>query len=236
MPQQNPLCELYEKLYFHEIEAREHLSARVQVPLAITVSLIGVLAFMLLNFNKELCGLPTFLFLFFLVLSSSALIVGIFFLIRSWYGHTYSFLPSAAKTEDYRQILVNTYSGYDNSDDLTQGHLNDYLCNYFVQCSTVNTHCNDKRSLYLHKANGSLIITVLLAAVAFLFFYFGGLDKNQTIKPVEISIVQPVEFKDITMADEKSKISPPPPPPPPPVRLIKEGVEIVNPPGKKDGK
>ncbi len=235
MAQPNPLCELYEKLYFHEIEAREHLSARVQVPLAITVSLIGVLAFMLMNFDQELCGLPAFIFLFFLVLSAAALIVAIFFLIKSWWNHEYSFLPSAAETEKYRQTLINTYTPYDNGNDLTEEYLNNYLCNYFIECSTINTHCNDKRSIYLHKANGALIITVLLAAVAFLFFYVGGLDKNQHSKPMEVSIVQPIEVKEASMPDDKKK-EPPPPPPPPPTRLIREGVEIVNPPGKKDGK
>ena len=228
MATQNPLSDLYEKLYFHEIDAREHLSARVQVPLAITVSLIGVFAFMLLNFDKQMYGLTTFLFLFCLVLSMASLIASVFFLIRSWYGHTYSFLPSAAETEEYRQTLVSTYSDYDNGKDLTQGHLNDYLCNYFVECSTINTYCNDKRSLYLHKANGVLIITVFLAAISFLFFYFGGLGGMRHKNPIEVTIVQPVEIKEVYMADDKSS-KPPPPPPPPPTRLIKEGVKIITP-------
>lgn len=235
MTEQNPLCTLYEKLYFHEIDAREHLSARVQVPLAITVSLIGVLAFMLMNFDKQMCGVIAFLFLFFLVLSTASLITSVFFLIRSWYGHTYSFFPSAADTEAYQKTLKETYKGYKDGDTIAQGHLNDYLYNYFVECSTINTHCNDKRSLFLHKANGALILTVFLAAVSFMFFYLGGLDKRQHAEPTKISIVQPVEVREVKMVDDKQG-EPPPPPPPPPTRLIKEGVEIINPPPKKDGK
>ena len=49
----NPLFDLYEKLYFHEIEVREKLGGRLQTPMAIIVSLIGVLAFLIQNFDKE---------------------------------------------------------------------------------------------------------------------------------------------------------------------------------------
>ncbi|MFZ3037397.1 MAG: hypothetical protein WA112_09030 [Rugosibacter sp.] len=49
----NPLCDLYEKLYFHEIEVREKLGGRLQTPMAIIVSLIGVLTFLIQNFDNQ---------------------------------------------------------------------------------------------------------------------------------------------------------------------------------------
>ena len=49
----NPLFDLYEKLYFHEIEVREALGGRLQTPMAIIVSLIGVVVYLLQNFDKE---------------------------------------------------------------------------------------------------------------------------------------------------------------------------------------
>lgn len=38
------LFELYEKLYFHEVESKEKISSRLQIPLAILLAIIGVLS------------------------------------------------------------------------------------------------------------------------------------------------------------------------------------------------
>jgi hypothetical protein len=53
----NPLFDLYEKLYFHEIDVREKLSGRLQTPMAIIFSLVGVLAYLLQNFDKDTAGI-----------------------------------------------------------------------------------------------------------------------------------------------------------------------------------
>ena len=104
----NPLFDLYEKLYFHEIEVRERLGSRLQTPLAIIVSLIGVLAYLFQNFAQDHIALNVFMFLGLLGLSTVALLVAVYFFIRSWYGHTYAFLPSADATEQYRKLLQRT--------------------------------------------------------------------------------------------------------------------------------
>jgi flagellar basal body-associated protein FliL len=237
----NPLFDLYEKLYFHEIEVRESLGGRLQTPMAIIVSLIGVLAYLLLNFDKDHSGKSTIAFLVLLALSAATLVAAIFFFVRSWYGNTYAFLPSAEATEQYRQLLENTYKQYKDGDTLSETYLNDYLCTKYIACASQNTQCNDKRSLNIHKTNGALIVATMLVALTFLAFFLGDLDKTSTNKPTEVIIVKPVELKGALMTDKKDEApkeaTPPPPPPPPPTRLIKEGVEIVKPqPEKKNGK
>lgn len=237
----NPLFDLYEKLYFHEIEVREKLGGRLQTPMAIIVSLIGVLTYLLQNFDKDHTGTATATFLFLFALSSATFVTAVYFFVRSWYGNTYAFLPSAEATEEYRQLLQKTYEQYKDGDSLAETYLNDYLCTKYIACATQNTQCNDLRSLNLHKTNGTLIVSTVLFAVTFLVFFMGDLDRIKTSKPTEVVIVKPVDVKGIIMTDKKSEppkqVSPPPPPPPPPTRLIKEGVEIVKPQQeKKDGK
>lgn len=237
----NPLFELYEKLYFHEIEVREKLGGRLQTPMAIIVSLIGVLTYLLQNFDKEHNGTSVTAFLFLFVLSSVTLVIAVYFFVRSWYGNTYAFLPSAEATEQYRLLLQKTYEQYKDGDTLAETYLNDYLCTKYIACATQNTQCNDLRSLYLHKTNGTLIASTILVAVSYLVFFMGDLDKSKTSIPTEVVIVKPVEIKGVIVNDKKpeppKEVSPPPPPPPPPSRLIKEGVEIVKPlQEKKDGK
>lgn len=238
----NPLFDLYEKLYFHEIEVREKLSGRLHTPMAIIVSLIGVITYLLQNFDKDHAATATVAFLLLTSLSSVTLITAIYFFVRSWYGNTYAFLPSAEATEEYWQLLQKTYEQYKDGNSLAETYLNDYLCTKYISCATQNTQCNDLRSLYLHKTNGSLIVATVLIAVTFVVFFIGDLDRTKARKPTEVVIVKPVDVKGVIMNDKKAEPpkevnTPPPPPPPPPTRLIREGVEIVKPhQEKKDGK
>ena len=241
MDSKHPIFKLYEKLYFHEIEMREKLSARLQIPLALILSLTGLLAFMLQNFERSLSNMASIFFVVFLVLSAFALAASVYYFVRSWFGHTYSFLPSAQDTENYRQELYKTYDPYEDGKATADGHFDEFLCLYMIRLSSINTQCNDKRSIYLHKTNASLIIVASLALVSFLIFYFGDLDKGRQSKPLEVKIIQPLDVQGAFMSDKKpelpKKINPPQPPPPPPPRQIREGVEIIIPDKeKKDGK
>lgn len=238
----NPLFGLYEKLYFHEIEVREKLGGRLQTPMAIIVSLIGVLAYLLQNFDKDHAGAARSTFLFLFGLTTLTLVAAVYLFVRSWWGHAYAFLPSAGATEEYRLLLQRTYEQYKDGDSLAETYLNDYLCTKYIACATQNTKCNDLRSISLHKTNGILIISTVLVAVTFLVYFMGDLDKAKTGKPTEVVIVKPVDVNGAIMNDKKPEppkplSTPPSPPPPPPTRLIREGVEIVKPQQeKKDGK
>ncbi|MFZ5583914.1 MAG: hypothetical protein ACOZCK_14770 [Pseudomonadota bacterium] len=220
----------YEKLYFHEIDSREKLNSRLQTPLTLIVSFVGVLAFMLQNYGHQGFSVASTAFLLLTVLSAMALIYAALFFVRSWYNNTYSFLPAAQDTENYRQSLIKLYEPYPNGAQLASDYFNNYLLDYYVRYSSANTECNDRRSIYLHKTNGALIATAAIAFLAFLAFYLGGLDKANIKKATEVSIVTPVTLNGGSMSnDPPKKNDPPPPPPPPPPRLIREGVEIVKP-------
>lgn len=237
----NALFALYEKLYFHEIEVREKLGGRLQTPMAILVSLTGVLAFLLQNSDKQHSALIGNLFLICLFLGAVLLSFATVFFVRSWYGSTYSFLPSAADTDTYRATLEKTYAQYSDGNLLAEKYLSEYLCTYYIRASTNNTRVNDKRSMNLHRTNGTLILAAVAVSGAFLLFYFGDLDKSKSAKPTEVKVVTPIQITGVLMTDKKQETaqSPaipaaalptaPPPPAPPPMREIREGVEIVKP-------
>jgi hypothetical protein len=207
MKHTNPLFDFYEKLYFHEIDVHEKLITRIQVPLIIIISMTGVLAFMLQNYENTINNQASFFFVIFLVASSLALLVSICFFIRSSFGHTYSLLPKAEKTESYREELYKTYNEYKDGKDIAEHHLDEYLCQYMIKCSSINTEVNDKRAWYLHKLNGYLIIVALLLLISFLFFYFGNLDKGHQAKTLQIEIINPIDLNgNLIYSDKYNKI------------------------------
>jgi hypothetical protein len=188
------LFQLYEKLYFHEIEAREKLNSRLQTPLTLIVSLAGALAFLLQNYAHP--GF-TFASTFFIFLASSgflALAIATYYFKTSWIGTNYEFLPSAAVSEAYRQQLIAHYSSYETAGELSSREFTNYVMSYYVDYSSKNTDANDQRSLNIHKSNTWIVNSAALALAAFLVFYFNGFDKAKVSKPTEIIVVNPVKF------------------------------------------
>lgn len=228
------IFQLYEKLYFHEIDSREKLNSRLQTPLTLIVSFVGILAFLLQHYGHQGFSVAAILFAFLIILSAATLAVAIVFFIKSWYNNTYLFLPSAQDTENYRQSLIKLYKPYKSGAQLASEYFSNYLMEYYVRYSSANTECNDRRSIYLHKTNGALILTAVVAFLAFLAFFFGDLDKANIKKATEVSITNPIELIGGNMPNQPKnvylqKTTPPIPPPPPPPREIREGVEVVKP-------
>jgi hypothetical protein len=218
------LFALYEKLYFHETEMREKITARLQLPFAMLVGEIGCLGYMLNNksdvtFSYYICEFWTFYLLSILIL-----IIAFWFFVKSWYGYKYAFIPSPIDTEGYKKSLELYYEKDKDKDNLVQTDLRNYLYDYYAKCSSINTDNNDKRSLFLYRTSSSIIVSVIFAFLAFIPFYFGEFDKSK--KPQKVIIVNP-----ISVSNDSNYLSPHPPPLP----IIKETPPNVPSPGNRAG-
>ena len=104
---------LYEKQYYHEIEMREKLNSRLQMPFAVLVVVAGFLGYMLQNASTGDIGIGVIAFWGFWSLAILALASGIWFFKKSWFGHTDKLLPTAEASANYHQQLVDTYQDFD---------------------------------------------------------------------------------------------------------------------------
>lgn len=211
------LFDLYKKLYFHEIEMREKVNARLPIPLAILVAQVSFLGYMLQNVTTGLSNWIEILFWGLYVISALATASAIFYFIKSWYGYTYSFLPKAQGTEEYYKELQKFYEPYRNSEEFIRKAMNVYLYNCFIECSTGNTQINDKRSSNLHKTMICIIGAVLFSFFSFLPYHFGEMDKSYKASPCEVVITNPVQITQVNpsplaIKSEVSKINIPPQP------------------------
>jgi hypothetical protein len=214
------------------------------------VAQLSFLGYLLQNIAHGKSGLLFIAFWLLYVLSCSSTGFAIFHFVRAWYGYTYSFIPAAKETEEYHNELIKLYKEYDNSEELVKSGIDQYLYDYYKECSSVNTANNDQKSINLHKSMSFVIGAILLSFFAFIPYHFGGIDKSIQIKinpsvtseqasrqsetvlvEKNSSILIQQSNKEDKMADKEKK-PPPPPPPPPPKRMIKEGVEIIPPPPK----
>jgi sterol desaturase/sphingolipid hydroxylase (fatty acid hydroxylase superfamily) len=181
---QEQLFSLYEKLYFQELERREKLSARLNVPLAILVAVLGLLSFMLNNAPVGVSAWPSIFFWVFFLSASVATALGAWFFKSSWFGHTDKLLPTANETEDYRSQLIDLYKDFGEKEQLVEDALKKYLYDYYKQFSSENTVNNDARSYHLYQATYAITVAVLLAFLAFIPYFFvkqeGLKNGNQT--------------------------------------------------------
>lgn len=210
---------IYEKLYFHELERREKINARLAVPLAATLAVAGLLSFMLNAADQPHGLVAVWLFRCLFVASAAALTCGAWFFRKAWFGHTDKLLPTADAIEAYHQQLEATYKEFDDSAALVEKHFRDFLFDYYKRDSSANAVNNDQRSYNLYRANAALTISALLALAAAAPFYWA---RTPAVPDLEESHA---------MHDPKA---PPPPPPPPPERLVKGDVPKLPPPPPRE--
>lgn len=181
---QEQLFTFYEKLYFQELDRREKLSARLNVPLAILVAVIGFLSFMLNGASVTISGWHSLLFWVLFLFACCATVVGAWFFKDSWFGHTDLLLPTAKETEIYREVLFSHYKDYDEKEKLVEDSLKQYLYNCYKQFSSDNTVMNDRRSYKLYCATNAITVAVFFAFSAFVPYFFvkqeGLKNVNQT--------------------------------------------------------
>jgi hypothetical protein len=230
--------ELYEKLYFHEVDSREKIAGRLQIPLAILLSITSIFAIFLKGADFTNYSGWNITFFALVAISLIFYVTSACYFIRSFYGHSYEFIPSAVSSEKYRQKLITTYSKYSDCDALVEKYFKDYLFKYYSECATQNTEANDQRSEFLHKCNTYFVINLIPLILAFVIFTFASLDKNGTEKSYKVIIERPIKIeipkKNLNLNNEVIEMTtpqrppPPPPPPPPPKRVLREDVQIPN--------
>lgn len=226
--------EHYQKLYFHEMEFREKLHARVGLPLTITISLLGAIGVLWQLINSTAGDF--FVLKLFIVTTTFGVFLGAYFLWRSFCGHTYSGMPLAADSEKYRKLLDKTYEPYyDEGKKLSAGYFKDYIVEYLIQRSSANATTNECRAFQLHRANHILFCAATsLACIGVIFFIVEPKKPMPFIQLQESTeIKSPVEIKPMQVNNQlMTRIPPPPPPSPPPPRDIREGVRPSAPPQK----
>lgn len=209
---------LNEKLYFHEIERRDKLGERLQIPLAMFVAIAGFVGQMLQNIERGQRSTWAVIFWGTMIVASIAFFTGLFYLLRILKGHIYSYLPTAPHWDAYRSQCESLYKEYKHASELVTGALQHALNKSYVDCWTRNAAINDQKSFSMQRLNEALGVAALAAFAAYFFFYFGELEKGLKNIDQRVQIVNPVTINGDIVTTQK----PPPPPPPPPARQVRE--------------
>ncbi|HBP89086.1 MAG TPA: hypothetical protein PKK23_13965 [Nitrospirales bacterium] len=210
--------QLYERQYYHEIEMREKLNSRLQMPFAVLVVIVGFLGYMLQNASPQNNGIGVIVFWVFWTSAIISLAIGVWFFRKSWFGHTDKLLPTAESIESYRKELILTYRDFEDNEKIVEEAFGNVLFEYYVKFSSKNAINNDARAYNLYRTIVSLTFAIGLAFLAFLPFQWLGLNQSNHPRPIKVEVLNFEKPEGEFMSERKT---PPPPPPPPPPRSVK---------------
>jgi hypothetical protein len=170
----------HEKLYFHEMDSREKLIARLQLALAILSGLVGVWTYIVssLDFNGHPGPFTWAVFLVSFATGSGLVATACFKFVKALWGHSYECLPVATEIENYRIKLHETYQEFSDGDETAVDHYRKFLIKYFSECSTHNAKQNALRYKLLHETASFIVYSLPLIFFAALTFILGGLAKG----------------------------------------------------------
>lgn len=228
--------DFFEKLYFHELEAREQMTTRVQIPLALLTALIGALGFMGQNIDRNQGGVWTYWFYTFFLLAVTFVIASGYFCTKCASGHWYQMTSFAQEWQGYHNSCVATYQSQPEVERevLIEAAFLEAVQNKYVECASANAEINQLRAYYFNRTINIFIIALAFTSAAFAIYFFGSLDKSLHNTPTEIKIVAPIPLKGSAVT---TKPPPPPPPPPPPTRYVRDDrPPLTKPAQKPDGK
>lgn len=189
------LDSLFERLYFHEIDGRDKVIQRLQLPLVAFLAISGFVGSMLQNVRRDDQTLAAVFFWLPLLVGIVALAAALMFFVASLVGKKYKYLPLPVQWQEHRATCVKHYEGYNNQDELVSAALQQHLVQRYAECATWNGDVNAKKMYYNFALLRCLVIAVISTLLAFIALYAGRLDKGAEKRSERVRIEQTVEVK-----------------------------------------
>ena len=155
--------------YDREASRRSELTGALALPLGVVSALMGGLAVIVKDLH------PPFDFWSVFQLSAAALsgavcLLSAALLARSYFNYTYRYVVTPKVLRDFRAGLVAHYLSIGKPENeaasLAEAETHAYIQERYAESAHANTVNNDRKSYYLHLANGCMLAAAVLAAVS----------------------------------------------------------------------
>ncbi|HEF4758624.1 TPA: hypothetical protein SAN82_001028 [Pseudomonas putida] len=157
----------YEKIYFYEQSRKEQIFSRLNIPLAVKVALVGFYAVIISSDYKALSLGGSIWMWVVLAFSVAALIVGSYFFVDSLLGRMDKAVATPNALENWRQSLILYYGDEVACMDIVAAEIRRALYIDYMNCASILTVNNDRKSSSLYYCNVALIVSAAFAAIAY---------------------------------------------------------------------
>lgn len=206
--------ELQKSFYTQELEARDKISARLNIPLVLLISIASFFTYVAKNIDFSVEGVPTWVTCLLVIAGLSSLFT---FALATYAfisalggikGHLYRFIPNAETVENYRNTLREFYKDYDS--EVYKNYFYDFLLCAYAEYTSKNAAVNDRRSRWLHHCSVFLTLSILPLVVFFLTFIFSGYNGEKKVKEnnvvIYVSSASEISTVDTTVSEGVSSI------------------------------
>lgn len=206
----------FEKIYFHELDSREKVTQRLQMPLVAFLALTGFIGTMLQNVQRNLGICEVWYFWLPMLLSVTCLSGAFFYFVRSVMGKKYAYHALPEDWQNFHNDCKNQFAGFDHYNLLITASIKHRVRESYARSASKNGEVNASKFALLFNLFRWLLAAVLFTILTFFAFYFGRLDKGSFPSGVGLfEVSSRKKGKDVSQ-------KPPPPPPAPPMREIRE--------------
>lgn len=162
----------YEKVFYQEIDRKEKLYARLNMPLAILVAVVTFLSYMLNKAPTTDAGFASVFFWIFYLSTCVMLLIGSLYFRAAWALRDLDKgLPTLIELEAHRCSFSDDYEKYWDTPEEANAYFKSLVLNYFIEGATANTENNDKRGTYLRSLANYATTAIFLSVLSFLPFY-----------------------------------------------------------------
>lgn len=170
---EKPGLDLMKQMYFQEIQVKEMLNSRIQVPFTILSVLIAVLTYMKANLPKDPEGIIFDVFLFGCLTSSQLIVVTLWYLCKAMFSRDIAYLPTPKQIDDYIKS-VEAYHKELNSfiplDRYVKEELDNMIYEHIVEKCSNNFNQNVDRIKSIQLSNTYVIHALFFTVLGFLAF------------------------------------------------------------------
>ncbi|OLN21986.1 hypothetical protein BTO30_11675 [Domibacillus antri] len=182
--------ELYKELYYKEMERKEQINARVQIPLGLIVVLISGI-FYCANSMHQVPESGRIAFLFFLSVSLISLFVAIFFINKCIFRNKFGYFPLPSEIKTYQDSLYEHYQKIKEKCDVdAETYVNQKISKFLIESYIIGTdnniRTNDSRTKFLQKSSLAVSASVIFLVISFCFFIPDLLAGKEPTQKIEI--------------------------------------------------
>jgi hypothetical protein len=162
----------YEKVFYQEMDRKEKLYARLNMPLAMLVAIVTFLSYMLSKAPSTEDGTASVFFWIFYLSTCVMLLIGALYFRAAWtLRDSDRGLPTLIDLETHRRSFRDNYEQYWDTPEEADAHFKNVVLDYFIEGATKNTENNDKRGTYLRSLANYVTAALFASVLSFLPFY-----------------------------------------------------------------
>lgn len=162
------LFNYYKECYYFEIEQKSNIDRKISIPVGAMPFIIASDIYLINN----LASISTYWKLMAnitVVLFSLGIIMTMYFILRTLYGHKYGYVSSPKEIFDYRESLnKEKYNA-----DVIEKEISSMLTEQFTNFATINRDANFSKIYYSRMVYYCLVITLIIGVLSIPAFTIG---------------------------------------------------------------